>query len=409
MKRKVSIPNHKSLSHQEPLFNASPTSGVVQKVDDAFFTKTPKNAFFNYTHSTKNQTPIQTKNGSTVETPKHTAKNKTGLPDTLKNNVESLSGIDMSDVKVHYNSDKPEQINALAYTQGHDIHIGSGQEKHLPHEAWHVVQQKQGRVTPTLQMKGAAINDDVGLEKEADEMGAQSVQKKEEMPNSVSDSTIQRIKKADIPAVDLKEINDIIGNRVGFWTTEEGDELIAWAKSAAQIRSILLNYSYVEWTAVQAVFKKGDDVGTKVAQIKQNLEKEKVKLRAAAIALFKANFGKGMTLQTALADKLVALQHVETFRTKQEIDDKKSKPTGPATREWHVFINNEQASWVLHIHYHDITQAGIAASHIKPWATRKQQDSKRFGAALLLALAKTVNASDQASTDLTAHEKGLIK
>ena len=47
--------------------------------------------------------------------------------------------------------------------------LGSGQEAHLPHEAWHVVQQKQGRVKPTLQMKGAAINDDGALEREADD------------------------------------------------------------------------------------------------------------------------------------------------------------------------------------------------------------------------------------------------
>ena len=46
-----------------------------------------------------------------------------------------------------------------------------GREQHLAHEAWHVVQQKQGRVKPTLQMKGVAINDDGGLEREADHMG----------------------------------------------------------------------------------------------------------------------------------------------------------------------------------------------------------------------------------------------
>lgn len=101
------------------------------------------------------------------------AENKTGLPDNLKNGMESLSGHSMDDVKVHYNSDKPAQINALAYAQGTDIHIGPGQEKHLPHEAWHVVQQKQGRVMPTKQMKTAiGVNDDSGLEREADIMGA---------------------------------------------------------------------------------------------------------------------------------------------------------------------------------------------------------------------------------------------
>ena len=98
--------------------------------------------------------------------------NNTGLPDDLKAGVESISGFSMDDVRVHYNSDKPAQLQALAYAQGTDIHVGPGQEKHLPHEAWHVVQQKQGRVQPTMQMKGSvAVNDDKGLESEADVMG----------------------------------------------------------------------------------------------------------------------------------------------------------------------------------------------------------------------------------------------
>ena len=97
--------------------------------------------------------------------------NKTGLPDKLKSGIENLSGYSMDDVKVHYNSSKPAQLQAHAYAQGTDIHLGSGQEKHLPHEAWHVVQQKQGRVKPTMQMKGMNVNDDVRLEREAGVMG----------------------------------------------------------------------------------------------------------------------------------------------------------------------------------------------------------------------------------------------
>jgi hypothetical protein len=100
--------------------------------------------------------------------------NRTGLPDQLKAGVESLSGISLDSVKVHYNSPKPAQLNALAYAQGSDIHVGPGQEKHLPHEAWHVAQQSQGRVQPTTQTKGVAINDDSGLEHEADVMGAKA-------------------------------------------------------------------------------------------------------------------------------------------------------------------------------------------------------------------------------------------
>ncbi len=112
-------------------------------------------------------------------TPVQRQENKTGLPDQLKSGMESLSGLSLSDVKVHRNSDKPAQLQAHAYAQGTDIHLGPGQEKHLPHELGHVVQQKEGRVKPTTQLKGKVnINDNVGLEKEADVMGAKALQLK---------------------------------------------------------------------------------------------------------------------------------------------------------------------------------------------------------------------------------------
>lgn len=96
----------------------------------------------------------------------------TELPADLRAGVERLSGISMEDVKVYYNSPKPAQIDALAYAQGREIHIALGQEKHLPHEAWHVVQQAQGRVQPTMHLKnGMVVNDDGGLEQEAGMMG----------------------------------------------------------------------------------------------------------------------------------------------------------------------------------------------------------------------------------------------
>lgn len=102
--------------------------------------------------------------------------NSTGLPDNLKTGIENLSGHSMDDVKVHYHSSKPAQLNAHAYAQGNQIHVAPGQEKHLAHEAWHVVQQKQGRVQPTMQMKGRVnVNDDKGLEQEADLMGAKAM------------------------------------------------------------------------------------------------------------------------------------------------------------------------------------------------------------------------------------------
>jgi hypothetical protein len=94
--------------------------------------------------------------------------NHTGLPDGLKSGIEALSGMAMDDERVHYNSDKPAQLNAHADARGSDIH--------LPHEAWHLVQQAQGRVQPTLQLSdGIAVNDDPSLEREADQMGERAL------------------------------------------------------------------------------------------------------------------------------------------------------------------------------------------------------------------------------------------
>ncbi|CAB3668123.1 eCIS core domain-containing protein [Trinickia soli] len=127
--------------------------------------------------------------------------NRTGLPHGLKAGIESLSGMDLSGVRVHTNSDKPARLNALAYAQGSDIHLGPGQDRHLPHEAWHVVQQAQGRVKPTMQMQGGtAINDDAALESEADRMGDQATRagdgEREPRP------AVQRLRSTSAPASD---------------------------------------------------------------------------------------------------------------------------------------------------------------------------------------------------------------
>ncbi len=129
----------------------------------------------------KDQRPESVKQGKMQQlaenSPVQKKANTTGMPDQLKSGIEGLSGYSMNDVKVHYNSSKPAQLNAHAYAQGNSIHLGPGQEKHLPHEAWHVVQQKQGRVKATTQLKaGTPINDNEGLEKEADMMGNQAAQ-----------------------------------------------------------------------------------------------------------------------------------------------------------------------------------------------------------------------------------------
>ena len=98
------------------------------------------------------------------------------LPSRLQAGMEALSGLGLGHVRVHHDSARPGQIHALAFAQGSDIHLAPGQAMHLPHEAWHVVQQMQGRVRPGLQIAGQDVNVDARLEAEADRMGQRSLE-----------------------------------------------------------------------------------------------------------------------------------------------------------------------------------------------------------------------------------------
>ncbi|BDD04506.1 eCIS core domain-containing protein [Aureibacter tunicatorum] len=163
--------------------------GITQLHEDIEAMKSSRR--FQMWNTPPDQMPVQKKDdiGGTGNHGGSSKPNNTGLPDKLKTGVENLSGYSMDDVKVHYNSDKPAQLQAHAYAQGTDIHVASGQEKHLPHEAWHVVQQKQGRVKPTKQMKGKVnVNDDPALERQADIMG----QRANEFTSSPTNSELQQ-------------------------------------------------------------------------------------------------------------------------------------------------------------------------------------------------------------------------
>jgi hypothetical protein len=142
-----------------------------------------------------------------------------GLPAELKAGVESLSGQSMSDVIVHRNSDKPAQLQAHAYAQGTDIHLAPGQEQHLPHEAWHVAQQKQGRVEPTTQLKAATlINDDQGLEEEADMMGAKAMQMGSQKEAPLQAKSWGNASTPLNPTIQRKKLNLGAGKIQGFGT-----------------------------------------------------------------------------------------------------------------------------------------------------------------------------------------------
>ncbi len=136
---------------------------------------------------------------ATLNPPVQRQVNSTGLPDALKSGVEELSGLSLDDVRVHYNATTPAPLQAAAFTRGSEIHLAPGQERHLAHEAWHVVQQKQGRVKSTGTVAGQPLNDDAALEHEADVMGGRAlngpVQRRALSSVARGAAVVQRVKK----------------------------------------------------------------------------------------------------------------------------------------------------------------------------------------------------------------------
>lgn len=94
--------------------------------------------------------------------------NRTGIPDAIKERAEAKAGFPLDHIRVHHNSDMPAKVGALAYAQGNNIYLGTGQEQHLGHELGHAVQQMQDRVPVTGSVRGIPLNDNPALEAEAD-------------------------------------------------------------------------------------------------------------------------------------------------------------------------------------------------------------------------------------------------
>ncbi len=272
---------------------------------------------------------ISSTNSDPTDTPSSPLQKKSdGLPSELKSGVENLSGFTMDDVKVHRNSDEPAAMQAHAFAQGTDIHLGPGQEKYLPHEAWHVVQQKQGRVKPTVQQKPDSgipiasdkvnINDDAGLEREADTMGKKALQTTQKQAiSSKSDShdhTITQFQK------DQKTTG---GNP--FATVKEIDQKNASAEAKMDPKSS------ANKDQLKALQENGADMG----------EGAQIKLQGELTTAAKLNrfIGKESTYSKLL-------RKVEDFNKSQDVSEKQAilKELKPLARAW--LANPEHAESV---------------------------------------------------------------
>ena len=98
---------------------------------------------------------------------------------TVLENMGRALNADFSSVTLHANSKRAENLGALAFCEGEHIYFAPGQYNPaipmglqlIGHELVHVLQQRAGRVRPTSQHNGTAINNELGLEAEAEELG----------------------------------------------------------------------------------------------------------------------------------------------------------------------------------------------------------------------------------------------
>ncbi|MEA3018021.1 MAG: hypothetical protein QOI38_2743, partial [Sphingomonadales bacterium] len=108
---------------------------------------------------------------------------------------------------------------------------------HLPHEAWHVVQQKQGKVKPTLHLGSRPVNDEPVLESEADHMGARATAFVGPAASlrapSTGSSLIQRVLKVGSEVYDVPLFSH---NRMG-----RVREILTMIKSALKAHSLELS------------------------------------------------------------------------------------------------------------------------------------------------------------------------
>lgn len=157
-----------------------------------------------------------------------------GLPKPIQQKMETALGADFSDVKIHQNSSQASDAGALAYTQGKDVHFAPGQfqadttkgQELIGHELTHVVQQSKGSVQATGETQsGMPLNDDKGLENEADQMGRKAAQMKPDGNAAVSKlpSALGPVQRKVIQRADEETPIQQLDRLLDKWNVPEDD------------------------------------------------------------------------------------------------------------------------------------------------------------------------------------------
>ncbi len=277
----------------------------------------------------KEDEKIQLKTGQGLSEEDKT--NNDNLPKNVQTKMENTLGHDFSNVKYHTNSSKAKEVGALAYTQGNDVHFAPNQfqpktkqgQELIGHELAHVVQQSQGRVQATTQTKGIPVNDDKGLEKEADDMGkkvvnnTQNSNPSKKLTNIASSKTIQHKKdkkntigflglnpKAKLEQKELKKRSK--DNVIGAIDNDQKERLFdTQDKLAAYITQHLKIYNPYKFKDIFYLLKGIDksyrEQVIKLVQLFQQAEKSEISLQRLVFSGH--HYEKGHSYDNTIAEK----------------------------------------------------------------------------------------------------------
>lgn len=139
----------------------------------------------------------QSSNPFSVDTIQKKEDNNGGLPPQVQSQMEQSFGTDFSDVKIQKDSPQAQNMGALAFTQGNNVHFAKGKfepeskkgQELIGHELAHVVQQRSGKVKPELNLGGVPVNADQHLETEADQQGAKAANLQPVSQNKLAQNT----------------------------------------------------------------------------------------------------------------------------------------------------------------------------------------------------------------------------
>lgn len=182
------------------------------------------------------------------------------LPSNVQSKMENSFGTSFADVNIHKNDESATNMGALAYTQGNNVHFAPGQfspdtqsgQELIGHELTHVVQQREGRVKPTKQGKGMAVNDSPALENEADVLGKKAAEGNNASVEGTGSGIQMQLPEGvstvpDTPAEIIRNAyNDYKAGKEGFGMPQLARAVLPYAQSNPAY--ILWLFDELSWT-----------------------------------------------------------------------------------------------------------------------------------------------------------------